>query len=880
MKRKLIVIIEPEAGYIFDWDEALEQPDSFCEELFLRYKKDPLAALLFLGFQNNNSEWSESLRYLWSIASSFVHLLTKMEELESRREKVLVDEDAETFKSLIKSAPFICGSENLSIEWLSNLWINLNHTFCTQIKAFKGTVSDYLHQNNPALHLPGRVYFHLVENKSGEEPFAFLATYTTYSSQKAKSRHLPLKNALEEYGDNTRKMLELLSTVNKASEKSSLIAEVVQSGEIFYPLNFSAVDAYTFLKEVSLYEESGIICRIPDWYRKKQNSLSVAITIGDKKKSYFSQDTLLSFDISISLGADTISVKQAKQLLSEAEGLTMIKNRWVEVDHQRLKEVIKLYEKAESEYVNSGITLSQAIRIQLNEGKLFTEKSDSDEIEVNNGTWLTEIMAGLTRPESLPDIDAGNNFNAVLRGYQLKGLNWLHYLNLIGLGACLADDMGLGKTIQVIAHLNHLSLKQKKHKSLIVIPASLIGNWVNEIKRFTPSLRYHVVHPSNASASSIDDVYVNKKGGVYITTYAILVRNKWFSQITWDYLILDEAQAIKNPNTKQAKAVKVVPASYRLALTGTPVENSLMDLWSIFDFINPGLLGTSKEFISFTKSLSDNPEGYTRLKKIISPFILRRLKTDTKIISDLPEKIEMKTYSNLTPKQALLYQNLVKSLRNALDSTEDGISRKGLILASIMKFKQICNHPDQYTGQDNYSETDSGKFERLREICETIKAKRERVLVFTQFKEITEHLSDYLARLFGHSGLVLHGGIAVKKRKDLVEAFQGREYVPYMILSIKAGGTGLNLTAANHVIHFDRWWNPAVENQATDRVFRIGQKKNVIVHKFITAGTIEEKIDLMIDDKTKLVNDILPEKQENWLTEMSNDEIMQLVSLV
>jgi non-specific serine/threonine protein kinase len=311
-------------------------------------------------------------------------------------------------------------------------------------------------------------------------------------------------------------------------------------------------------------------------------------------------------------------------------------------------------------------------------------------------------------------------------------------------------------------------------------------------------------------------------------------------------------------------------------MTGTPIENKLADLWSLFDFLNPGLLGTAKEFTSFTKRLEDNIHGYGRLRNVVSPYILRRLKTDKKVISDLPDKVEMKTYAELSKKQLVLYRQFVKELQIKLEQGKEGIGRKGLILGSIMKFKQLCNHSDHYLGTGDYNENDSGKFKRLKEICETILEKRERLLVFTQFKEITKPIKDYLTSIFNKEGLILTGSTAIKKRKELINDFQGHDYIPFMVLSLKAGGTGFNLTAANHVIHFDRWWNPAVENQATDRVFRIGQKKNVIVHKFITKGTIEEKIDDMLEEKKKLSSEIIQSTGENWITEMNNDDLLKM----
>ncbi len=338
-----------------------------------------------------------------------------------------------------------------------------------------------------------------------------------------------------------------------------------------------------------------------------------------------------------------------------------------------------------------------------------------------------------------------------------------------------------------------------------------------------------------------------------ITTYGLCQKYAWLQSVPWDLVVLDEAQAIKNPGTQQTRAVKKLHARNRIIMTGTPIENRLGDLWSLFDFLNPGLLGTAQEFSGFSRKLSRDASGYARLKKVVGPYILRRLKTDKTVISDLPDKIEMKTYAELSRKQIVLYEDLVKELRRMLEEEPEGIRRKGLVLASLMKFKQLCNHPDQYLGQGAFAEADSGKFQRLRPICETIFEKREKMLVFTQFKEMTGPLQEFLQTVFGHEGLVLHGGTPVAKRRQMIERFQSDEYTPFMVLSLKAGGVGLNLTAANHVVHFDRWWNPAVEDQATDRAFRIGQHKNVVVHKFVTKGTVEEKIDAMLAEKAELI---------------------------
>jgi len=391
------------------------------------------------------------------------------------------------------------------------------------------------------------------------------------------------------------------------------------------------------------------------------------------------------------------------------------------------------------------------------------------------------------------------------------------------------------------------------------------------MERFTPDMHFYIAH-GNIGAGQLCDIFLT------VTTYGMIARDERFQSVNWDYIMLDEAQAIKNPSAKQTKAVKMLQGRYKIAMTGTPVENRFSDLWSLFDFINAGLLGNFSEFRKFTKSLSDSGTGYRRLRDMISPFILRRLKTDKTIINDLPDKIEAKEYVPLSKNQIALYRSLVKDLEKTLGESE-GIERKGVVLSALTKFKQICNHPDQYLGQSEYKEDLSGKFIYLRQLCETIYEKRERVLVFTQYREMTGPLSEFLSQIFHKKGLVLHGGTQVKKRTELVEQFNGENYVPFMVLSLKAGGVGLNLTAANHVIHFDRWWNPAVENQATDRAFRIGQNKNVMVYKFICSGTVEEKIDIMIEDKVKLAGDIIGDGGETWITEMTNEQLVNLFRL-
>jgi non-specific serine/threonine protein kinase len=443
--------------------------------------------------------------------------------------------------------------------------------------------------------------------------------------------------------------------------------------------------------------------------------------------------------------------------------------------------------------------------------------------------------------------------------------------------------MGLGKTIQVLALLLvlHRQCDGNRQPSLLVAPASLLANWASEIERFAPSLKAIIAHPSELPANELKTMAPERLQDLdlVITSYGSLLRIPWITDSSWNLLVLDEAQAIKNPSAMQTQTAKKLKARVRFALTGTPIENRLGDLWSIFDFINPGLLGSAKEFTNFAKRLADRPHNpYRPLRELVRPYILRRLKTDKTVIADLPDKTEVKAFCQLSRRQAALYQQAVEELTQQLDQVE-GIQRKGLVLSFLMRFKQICNHPSQWLGDGAWRQEDSGKWARLRDIAEVIAAKQEKVLIFTQFREVTAPLATFLGSVFGRPGLVLHGQTEVKKRKELVRRFQEDEAVGFFVLSLKAGGAGLNLTAASHVVHFDRWWNPAVENQATDRAFRIGQTKNVLVHKFVCRGTVEEKIDELIESKRQLSKDLLEGGADLLLTEMKDDDLLKLVAL-
>ena len=692
---------------------------------------------------------------------------------------------------------------------------------------------------------------------------------------------------MQEYAGakNNKALIRLLSPVQLAAESSAVINDLVDSGDIYHPLAWSPGEAYAFLKDAPEYEQCGVVVRLPDWW-KKRSRLRAGMTIGESKQKNFNADSLLDFKLHIALGSEQLSQSELKKLMAAGDGLIFMKGQWVEVDQEKLNEALAHWKMVEAETANGGLTFAQGMRLLAGAPADLKDTAREENREwsfVQPGKWLASELEALRSPEQAKQVNPGKALKAKLRPYQQEGVNWLWLLSRLGLGACLADDMGLGKTMQVIALLLALKKRRSDNPSLLVLPASLLGNWKTELDYFAPSLRCLFIHSSQLNKKRMDEMAEEHAAlqdlDLVLTTYGTLMRQEWLQQQKWRLLVLDEAQAIKNPAARQSKAVKRLEAESRIALTGTPVENRLSDLWSLFDFLNPGLLGSARRFKGFVKSLSERKsDQYAPLRNLVAPYILRRLKSDRSIINDLPEKTEVAAYCGLSKAQAVLYQQAVKQMAQAIENL-DGIKRRGLVLSYLLRFKQICNHPSQLLGDDEYEPKKSGKFQRLAELCEEIASRQEKLLVFTQFREMTTPLANFLAQQFGRPGLVLHGGTAVKQRQKLVEKFQDEEGPPFFILSLKAGGTGLNLTQASHVIHFDRWWNPAVENQATDRAFRIGQKNNVLVHKFVCQGTVEEKIDALINEKTALANDLLEGSANTLLTEMDDKALLNLVSL-
>ena len=799
--------------------------------------------------------------------------------------------------------PAMRGAEYASPELFAALWREMDALSRTEAQA-AGGLRKWLGGINPSLHLLGRVTFHLAENKrSPETPFAFMATFTHRLSAQEKPVHVPLARALQEYAGakNQTALRSLLEPVQKAAEQSVWTRDLLDSRRVFQPQAWTPVQAHAFLREVPVLEASGIITRIPNWWKNGRGPRpQVSVRVGEQRDGGLGVESLLKFSVEATLGGEALSVAEWQSLMITQEGLVSLRGQWVEVDRDKLQSVLEHWKRVESGAAGDGVSFLEAMRllagVRLGGVADETMAETADWSEVTAGGWLRETLEHLRNPDAAADFDPNEHLNARLRPYQETGVKWLWLLQSLGLGACLADDMGLGKTIQVIALLLRLKHGKPDTKlrgrggqapapSLVIAPASLLANWKNELVRFAPSLRTGFLHPSETPAAEWRDAADAEKflagRDVVLTTYGQAARLDWVAAREWRLVILDEAQAIKNPGARQTRAIKRLRAGARIALSGTPVENRLGDLWSLYDFLNPGLLGAAPEFSRCIKALqAAQPPDFAPLRRLVRPYLLRRLKTDRAIISDLPDKTELTAWCPLAKKQAALYEMSVRELAGKLENIE-GIQRRGMVLAFLMRFKQICNHPSHWLGDGAFAPEESGKFLRLAELCEEIASRQEKAIVFTQFREMTEPLAARLREVFGRAGLVLHGSTPVKERQQLVAAFQRDDGPPFFVLSLKAGGTGLTLTAASHVIHFDRWWNPAIENQATDRAFRIGQKKNVLVHKFVCRGTIEERIDALINEKKALAESVLgPEGgAETSFTEMSNDELLRFVAL-
>lgn len=814
-----------------------------------------------LAFENDDKIEYESTKYLQKLSKKLIKYILNIPGLEIIRNNVEINFEELDLNELLDEIPFCVGNEFINLDWIKNIINKLLDVYKDEISKFKGSIDLYFTNKNKTLIVPSRVYFHMVEALNGDEPFAFMVTYTTINDGSIK--HFPLRQALKEYSNMENEFCELTKSLYKVAKESKFINKLIQSGEIFSPIYLNTEEAYIFLKEISIYEKYGIVCRIPNWWNQRNKSTSIEVDIEQKKKDgfgYFNIGNLIGFSPKMKYQGIEITQDEIEELLVKTEGLSVIKGKWVEIDKIKLKKLLDEYEIIK----NDGSSFSELVHY----ARVHTYQDDDIKVEFTNENWIQNLIN--KNLETAPELlDISSDFNGILRPYQLDGFKWLLGMSQFGFGVCLADDMGLGKTIQILAFLLSYSKYSNKHV-LLIVPASLLGNWEREIQKFTPTLDYYIARYVNSDALKI------KKAFLTITTYQVSQSLTILYDLDWGITILDEAQAIKNPDTKTAKKIKSIRRETSIALTGTPIENNLLNLWSVFDFLNPGLLGSESEFRRNYNIKSSKTDNVSSLSKIIKPFILRRLKTDKKIIDDLPEKNENVLFTELTKKQVVLYKKIVSELEEKKISEENQFSQKRIVLTAILHLKQICNHPSQFTGDEDFSIFDSGKFVALKELCETIFEKREKALIFTQFKEITEPLNNLLKDVFHKEGFVITGDTSNTQRDKYVNEFQDGD-VPYMILSLKAAGVGLNLTSATNVIHFDRWWNPAVENQATDRAYRIGQKKCVNVYKFTTKDTIEEIIAALMETKTKLSDSVLDNVDNNVFNKLSTDELLKAI---
>ena len=686
--------------------------------------------------------------------------------------------------------------------------------------------------------------------------------------------------------------------------QEKLLAGLGYAGRLFPPiagtlrskrpvsLTLDTAAAYSFLRETApLLEDAGFGLLVPPWWNKPGARLGLRLKMQTKEAQVSQQgkmslENLVGYQWELAVGDITLTEEEFRALAALKAPLVQIRGQWVQLDPEQIEAAIRFWEKQQ---VEGEMGLMEALQFGLGshtlEGGLPVD-------EVTAEGWFAEFLERVQEGERLEELSQPLGLHGQLRPYQRFGFSWLAFHRRWGLGACLADDMGLGKTIQAIA----LLLQEKETRgalpapALLVCPTSVVTNWEREVARFAPSL-VTLVHQGSNRLRAEEFLATVRKVDMVMTSYALARSDAELLQaVDWLGVFLDEAQNIKNPSAKQTQAIRKLNAEFRFALTGTPVENRLSELWSIMQFLNPGYLGPHQRFrAEFALPIEryQDEGALHRLKQLTAPFILRRVKTDPTVIQDLPEKVETKVYCHLIEEQATLYEAVVQDAMGKIEQQDEGIERRGLVLSMLMQLKQICNHPVQYLHQgevDGSGEVDnlggrSGKLERLSELLEEILAVGDRALIFTQFAEMGNLLNSYLPRALGVATQFLHGGTPAKARDRMVRRFQEEmQAPPIFILSLKAGGTGLNLTRANHVFHFDRWWNPAVEDQATDRAFRIGQKQNVQVHKFVTTGTLEEMIDDLIESKKGLAQAVVG-RGENWLTELDTQALREIVQL-
>ena len=647
-------------------------------------------------------------------------------------------------------------------------------------------------------------------------------------------------------------------------------------------------EAFAFLKETAwVLEDAGFKVIVPAWWtpqgrrrikiRLRTSGSASTSGTATPTESGLGLERLVQYRYELAIGDQVVTEEEWRRLVEAKTPLVLFRGQWIELDRDKMQEMLAFWRQHGDQLPELSIP------------DLLQKTATDEDFEIDRGEALAEMLARLRDQRRLEPVADPAGLRATLRDYQRRGVAWLGLLEALGLNGILADDMGLGKTMQVIARL--IQEREARHgahgrgpgPTLLVAPTSVIGNWAKEVRTFAPGLRALIHHGPGRERDAAAFRARAAEHDLIITSFALVRRDQaLFGGCDWQRVVLDEAQNIKNPKAAQTKAIGKLAARHRLALTGTPVENRLMDLWSIFHFVQPGYLDTQARFrkaFELPVQRDADPVRTAMLKRLVEPFILRRVKTDKAIIADLPEKVEARQYCNLSKEQAALYESVVRDVEHQLEA-KAGIERQGLMLSTLMRLKQICNHPAQFLQDGSpFSPERSHKLERLDAMLEEVTAAGDSVLVFSQFTEIGAQLERFLRRARHYKTYYLHGGTSRAQREAMIADFQDPEGEPAVfILSLKAGGVGITLTKANHVFHFDRWWNPAVEDQASDRAFRIGQRKTVFVHKMVTLGTLEERIDEMIEQK-KAVAGAIVGNDESWLAQLDNERFKALIRL-
>lgn len=664
----------------------------------------------------------------------------------------------------------------------------------------------------------------------------------------------------------------LLADLGRASRLYPDLTDVLRSTPRPVEQRLDTAGAYRFLTHATVLSEAGFGVLLPaQWQRRQQFGLTLTVHTGQPahpvlRDTTTNRDEIVKFKWGLALGDEYLSEADLVELARAKVPLVRLRGRWVHLDPERLRKGLAFLARGGEGEMTAG----EAMRLT----RLFPDTDLPLPLSTVDGQgWLADLLTGRAS-STLELIDPPPSFGTELRPYQRTGLSWLAFLDALGLGALLADDMGLGKTVQVLALEAYLRARGTRPPTLIVCPLSVLGNWRREIERFTPVLSVSVHHGATRTPNPSTDLV--------LTTYQVAARDVGMLAATeWDRIVLDEAQHVKNATGLTARALRRIPARHRVALTGTPVENRLTELWSIADFLNPGILGPASIFrarYSVPVERFADPDAAARLRRATRPFLLRRVKTDRAVIADLPRKLERRQWCNLTAEQASLYRAVVDEMLQKMRERHAGARHKGLVLSAITKLKQVCNHPAHLLGDGTPLAGRSGKLDRLEEVLANALADGDRALVFTQYARFGAMLAPYLSGRLGLPVSFLHGGTARGARDELVASFQASTGPGVMLLSVKAGGTGLNLTSANHVVHLDRWWNPAVESQATDRAFRIGQDRDVQVHTFVCVGTVEERIDAVMSDKRAMAG-LAIGSEHGWLAGLSTDDIADLVAL-